>query len=67
MENVTISKELLHALLIYVYAEGFGEGLRREQVTDESTEAEIFDRLEDEFSAERIEELFPGEFDFPDD
>lgn len=67
MEKVTISKELLHALLIHVYAEGFGEGLTREQVTDESTEAEIFDRLEDEFPDERIEELFPGEFDFQND
>lgn len=66
METVKISKNLLHDILILAYGEGFGVGADRSSFADDATEAKILDRLEEEFPAERIEDLFPGEFRFTD-
>ena len=66
METVKISTELLHAILILAYDEGFGVGGTRSSFADDATEARIFDLLEEEFPAGRIEDLFPGEFEFVD-
>ena len=60
MDKVTISKDLLHKILVY-----FGRDLEpsREYLTDEAPEAVIYDTLfYKEFPIDRLEELFPGEF-----
>ena len=59
-DKVTISKDLLHKILVY-----FGRDLEpsREHLTDDAPEAEIYDLLfYEEFPFHRLEELFPGEF-----
>lgn len=63
MEKVSISKDLLHAILIHAYVDGFGCGGTRQSFTDDSPEAEILDRLEEEFDQARLDKLFPGEFE----
>jgi hypothetical protein len=67
MEKVSISKDLLHAILHLAYDDGFGVGGSREDFTDDSPEAQILDCLAEEFTDEQIEELFPGEFLFGDE
>ncbi len=65
MDKVTISKDLLHQILVF-----FARDMEpsREYLTDEAPEAVIFDTLfYDEFPPSRLEELFPGEFAANDD
>ena len=66
-ETVKISKALLHEILVLAYGEGFGCGAGRADFADEATEAKILDLLEEEFPEGRIEDLFPGEFEFTDE
>ncbi len=65
MEKVTISKDLLHKILVY-----FGREMEpgREHLTDDAPESVIYDALfYDEFPEEKLSRLFPGEFDFTDE
>ena len=64
MEKVTISKDLLHKILVY-----FGRDMEpsREYLTDEAPEAIIYDDLFNEFDIDRLNELFPGEFETDSD
>ena len=59
MEKVTISKDLLHKILVY-----FGRDMEpsRSSLLDDAPEAIIYDGLFEEFPFHRLEELFPGEF-----
>ena len=64
MDRVPISKDLLHKILVY-----FGRDMEpeRQYLTDEAPEAIIYDELFDEFDIDRLNELFPGEFEADSD
>lgn len=64
-DKVTISKDLLHKILVY-----FGKDMEpgREFLLDDAPESVIYDTLfYDEFPKERLDELFPNEFIFDTD
>ena len=60
-EKVVISKYLLHLICVYI-GSGFNGEMRREALVDDCIEAELYDALFEEFPVERLEKLFPGEF-----
>lgn len=64
-EKVEISKYLLHLICIYV-GSGFNGETPRESLADDSIEAELYDALFDEFPFERLDKLYPGEFEDED-
>ena len=66
-KRVFISKDLLKKILVFFWQdlESYtGAGI--DDYDEDSTIAEIYDGLIEEFS-ERCEELYPGEFQFSDD